>query len=449
MVASGRVAVVGAAAAIATAAGCSGAAAPVRTDATTVANTIPTAAIAERTPELRAAANCPSGRGLGRLAFQGRRSLRVLDLESCKVMTLVHGRVTGSIRWSADGLYIAFGDGAVVPSSGGPVTHPIGEVARYQGWDWSPSGHQLAGITQAGLVLGGPGMPARQLIPARWGATEVLFGPDGSLAVSRARHIRRFRYRQQLWLVDPASGERQRLWSRGAMEQSGPHLAEFSPQGRHVLFWTDQSASINSDGQPLEAVPVTGGKARMITTSLLYRDYVANCDRRVVIAAGGWRESTSHKHLLAARPPDWKARRLTSGKHWSQVSPSCQSSGRFVAAAAGPSTGNAFTRFGTEQRSIWVLRLRGNHPRRLTFAADRHTTDESPRVSADGRTILFVRTSEPRGRPPTGRLFALRNGHRGWRHARLFGPIVRLHGGGNYYGHYAWAYTVDWYQPPG
>src|SRR4051794_11836299 len=355
MVASGRVAIAGAAAVIATAAGCSGTAAPVRTDATAVAKRIPTAAVAQRTPAVRPAGNCPSGRGLGRLAFRGRRSLRVLDLESCKVMTLVHGRVTGPIRWSADGRYIAFGGGAVVPSSGGPVTHPLGEIDRYAGWDWSPSRHQLVGITRTGLVLGGPGMPPRQLLPARWGATDVVFGPDGSLAVSRARQIRRFRYRQQLWLLDPGSNERQRLWSGGAMEQSGPHLAEFSPQRRQVLFWTDQSASINSDGQPLEAVPVTGGKARTITTSLLYRDYLANCNGRVVIVAGGWRESTSHKHLVAARPPPWKARPLTSAKHRSWVSPSCPPSGRFVAAAAGPSTGNAFTRFGTEQRSIWVL----------------------------------------------------------------------------------------------
>jgi Tol biopolymer transport system component len=446
MVSSRSIAVIAATVLVAAATGCSGAGKPATH---TVAKTIRSKAGAQRSSSrTTSAANCPSGSGLGRFAFQGRRSLRVLDLGSCDVVTLVHHRVKDAIRWSADGRYIAFGDGAVVPSSGGLVTHPLGIIGGYHRWDWSQSGHELAAIKGTGVVLGGPGRGPRQLLPDGWGASDVLFAPDGRLVVSRALEVRRFRYLQQLWLVDPRTGERERLWNQRGMVDEGPQLAGFSPDGSDVLFWTVFSASIDADGRPLEAVPITGGAPRVIIDSLLYRDYVADCGSRLVIAAGGWRETTNHKHLVAAEPPRWRTRRLTGQKR-SWVSPSCPSTGRFVAASAGPGTGKTFTRFGTEHRSIWVLRMRGGHRQRLTFAADSNTTDESPRVSRDGRIILFVRTTTPRHGQPTGRLYALRRVGTQPRRWRLSGPMVKLAHGGNYYGHYGWGYATDWYQPSG
>jgi hypothetical protein len=457
MVASRRIVVVLAAAATAAAAGCSSATSPVSTTATRTAAR-PAAATAATKAETSwaTASNCPPGPGLGKVAFAGRDSLRELNLDSCRIATLVHHRVAGPVRWSADGGYIGYARGAVIAARGGRPGHPLGKLMA---WSWAPTGHLMAGVTGTmrspggGLVVGGPGQTPEPILPDGWGARDVVYAPSGDLlAVARAAgHQARdgFHGHQQIWSVDPATGVRRRIWSRGAMESSGPQLARFSPGSQAVLFWTEFSASIDADGRPLEAVPVAGGDATKITTALLYRDYVADCGREVVVAAGGWRESTAHKRLIEAAPPTWNARSLTDSRRRSWTSPSCSASGTLIAAAAGPGSGNRFVRFGQERRSIWVLPTRGGTRTRLTFAADRNTTDESPRMSADGRTILFVRTTTPRHGQPRGKLLALSATDEAWREPRLSGPIVRLGHSGNYYGHYGWAAVTDWYQPAG
>ena len=58
--------------------------------------------------------------------------------------------------------------------------------------------------------------------------------------------------------------------------------------------------------------------------------------------------------------------------------------------------------------------------------------DESPRISRDGRTVLFVRSH--RG---VGRLYALRGG-------KLVGPLLSLGYSLGYYGHQNWWGSMSW-----
>jgi hypothetical protein len=80
--------------------------------------------------------------------------------------------------------------------------------------------------------------------------------------------------------------------------------------------------------------------------------------------------------------------------------------------------------------ALWKLRLDG-HDVRLT-RPPKGFVDESPRVSKDGRTILFVRAH--RG---NGSLYALRDG-------KLVGPLLSLGHELGYYGHTNWWASMTW-----
>jgi hypothetical protein len=81
--------------------------------------------------------------------------------------------------------------------------------------------------------------------------------------------------------------------------------------------------------------------------------------------------------------------------------------------------------------------------RRSVTAPGRGLSDETPRWSRDGRWVLFVRSGPTTpNASASGRLYLVR------RSGRLVGPIARLGPVANYYGHYGWPDTTDWYQPP-
>ena len=83
-------------------------------------------------------------------------------------------------RWSGSATtatWVAFGDGAIVPSGGGDVQNPVGKLST---WQWSPTDDVLAGVTaNGGVVVGGPDDERRVLVKDGSGATHVLFSPNG------------------------------------------------------------------------------------------------------------------------------------------------------------------------------------------------------------------------------------------------------------------------------
>ena len=90
-------------------------------------------------------------------------------------------------------------------------------------------------------------------------------------------------------------------------------LHGFSPDGRWLLFWEDSlnSASLAADGLPLVALPVSGGKPITITGELHYSDFLTWCGKTLVYVLNhGGRQVTLGDGIVAAAPPNWRARTI-------------------------------------------------------------------------------------------------------------------------------------------
>jgi len=161
---------------------------------------------------------------------------------------------------------------------------------------------------------------------------------------------------------------------------------------------------------------------------LVYRDYLASCGGRLVFTAGGDRVATDRKRLLVASPPKWRPHPLVPGTRHVFGSVACAPDGRSVVVQAqGQSTNPSF--FATHW-ALWRVGLDGTE-RRLT-SPPRGSADESPRLSKDGRVLLFVRT-----RKGNGHLYALRG-------TRLTGPLLYLGNNIGFYGHHDWWQAAAW-----
>jgi hypothetical protein len=368
---------------------------------------------------------------LGRIAYLRGGSLHLLDLATCSDRVLAK-QARSPVRFAPDGRWIAFGAGAVVSTTGGTVRRPLAAGA----WDWAPRGHALAAITPSGgVVLGGPGIPAQRVLPDGWGASELEFAQDGSLVVARSR-----RTRGSIWVL---LGPRRTLNQVAASRRGPPQLAAVSPG--LVAFWIrlGGSGSIAADGLPLEVKDWASGirGARLADATLLYRDYVSKCGRSLVVAAGAGRYASNNKRLLIATPSTadrrWAIRDFSHDRTRSWVSPACSPDTRWVAAAAGP---HKVGRFGREARSIWRLATRGSSRRQLTRPLA-GKTDETPRWSADGRFLLFLRSGPTRGDATAlGSIYLVPSAG-----GRAIGPFASIGPAVNYYGRYGWADVLDWY----
>ena len=409
-------------------------------------------------------APCPSvlvGKSdLGRMAFVDRGQLRVLAIAACRARTLVAKGVVPPVRWSADGHYIAYGAGEVVPAGGGAPTSPLGRLSvgwgsGSPGWVWSPAGHRLAGVTAGGgVVVGGPGAPTKWLLRDGWGATSIAWSPDGqTLAVSRSLYPKAPPpYHQEIWLIDLGTGTKRMLFGLPKAKLAPPLLSGFSPDGKWLLAWedTENSASLAADGLPLVAIAAKGGQAVPVGKgTLVYGDFVSWCSGNLLayVENKGGRQVTLNDRVNFAGPaPKWPSVTPAGPGAKAQlsfVSPSCSPPGLFmVAAAVGPTTQDET--FGHEHRSIWLLPYTGGNWRPLEAAPPKGSSDELPLWSSDGHWVAFVRTTWT-GTAGVGHLYLLDLGSRFKGHARLVGPIAPLGTTSNYYGHYNWAAQVAWY----
>ncbi|HET7127591.1 MAG TPA: hypothetical protein VFJ93_00775 [Gaiellaceae bacterium] len=388
---------------------------------------------------------------LGRVAFIRQRELIVFDLDSCTERVLARNVGTPiQVAWSADGNWLAVGN-RLISAADGRVARPFGRLPTDENVGvWAPRGHELARITaRGGLVLGGPDSHVRQLLPDGWGADDLMFASDGTLAVSR--DLRSGSgvgqpHRQEIWLLRVPALRPQLLYRGPQGRDAPPRLAAVARGGGAVFFWpfVDHANSANLDGLPLELVTPARGLAtttRQIVPWMLARtDFLSWCGSQLVAAAGFDRIATLHKSLIVAAAPKWSKRTLEPAGPRSWITPSCSPDGRLVAAAAGPNRDD--TPFGREARSIVVVSLDG-HVRARLAEPPRGESDELPRWSRGGRFILFVRAgSTSKNAAAEGRLYLAEafGAH------HVYGPLTRLGVGGNYYGQYGWNW--DWYRPP-
>ena len=206
-------------------------------------------------------------------------------------------------------------------------------------------------------------------------------------------------------------------------------LVGWSPDSKRLLFYIDPqgSASLAADGLTLRTVSTRGGPVRTIAQMLMNSNYLTWCGRRLVLTAGGDRIATTNKRLAVATAPDWRARTLVPGRRaWGAVT--CAPNGRSVIVQSQPdqNDGNFFH----THWALWRVGLDGSLTRMTS--PPRGYADESPGISRDGRTILFVRS-----RHGVGRLYALRDG-------KLVGPLLSLGYSLGYYGHQDWWQSMRW-----
>ncbi|MEA2130509.1 MAG: hypothetical protein QOJ85_3400, partial [Solirubrobacteraceae bacterium] len=96
--------------------------------------------------------------------------------------------------------------------------------------------------------------------------------------------------------------------------------------------------------------------------------------------------------------------------------------------------------FGDERRSIWSVSPESARRVRLTPSPPTHISDEDPRVSPDGKWVMFVRSGPLRRERLPGRLYlASITG------TRLVGPLATIGPGVSYYGESSWHDQVDWH----
>jgi hypothetical protein len=206
----------------------------------------------------------------------------------------------------------------------------------------------------------------------------------------------------------------------------GPVMLEgTSPDRRWVLFAIDpmSSASLAADGLTLEAVPVSGGRPRVVASGLLTEDYRTWCDGRLVMTAGGDRIASHHKWLIVTGPPAWRARILVRDPKRVFGSLACAGKSIVVQSARDTGVNETFTM--NPRWSLTRVRIADGRTT-LLDTPPAGSSDDSPRVARDGR-ILFVRSHKG-----IGTLYALHGG-----------PLLDVGRDDGYYGHRPWAF-LSW-----
>jgi hypothetical protein len=264
-----------------------------------------------------------------------------------------------------------------------------------------------------------------------------LLSADGRLGATVRVTGRRETTRYAIWVTDRRTGSRRSVFSEGGwgdtvnLSSPGPIvLLAWSGDDRWVFFATDPggSGSIAADGLILQVVSSTGGSAHRLRVALPNPDYLTWCGGQVVFTAGDSRIATEHKRVVAAAPPNWRVHLLTHAPARAWGSLTCSPDGRSVVvqSQAVSHSGSFFA----AHWALWRIGFDGSQSR-LTAPSPGYT-DESPRYSRDGTTLMFVRTHHGRGT-----LYALRNG-------TIIGPLLSLGYSFGFYGHRDWWQTMAW-----
>gem|GEM_PF-860987 len=377
-----------------------------------------------------ASARAAGGARLGSVAWVRDGALRLLDLDTCTVRTLVQQGATPPVRFSHDGRWIAFGRGSIVSAAGGEVRNPLGDLSS---WQWSPRSDLLAGITEnGGVVLGGPERAARTLLPDATHAGHLAFSPNGrSLAIDAGG--------DSVEVVDVASGSATTIYRVTPGTTAPPEVTEWSPDGRWVLFF---SRFPGKAAVPLNAAPAAGGPwVNVFDPVLPYGDFLSWCGDALVLSGGGTRFPSEGNQILTSAPPRWRFRNLSVDFSRSWIWPACSPSGRWIASTVTPNVRESPP--GKGARSLWLLAADGTRRVRLTAATN--AAYELPRWSANGRFLLVVRRSALPS--SSGVLLLIPVDPSSGKAGKPVGPIATIGPAPGTSGHGDWSSTTDWYRP--
>jgi hypothetical protein len=373
----------------------------------------------------------PNGSGLGTVASIDAGALNVFDLSTCRETVAVDSGAEPPVRFSHDGLWLAFGDGQVVPVAGGASAQPFG--SSVQAWEWSPVDDVLGGVTQGGgVVIAGPGSESRTLLPDGSGVSHVAFADDGTrLAVDRAG--------TGVQVLDVITGEALTVFHEPDPSRA-PELAGWSPDSQWVLYWR---GPVGQDARPLDAAPADGGAWVNISDPMPpQRDLISSCGDIVSLSVGPGIAMSQDKQILLTGPPDWQFHNLTHDYTRSWFWPACSADGRWVAAVATPN--RAESSDSAAPRALWVLATDGSSRTRVVPAGE--DVPEFPRWSRDGGAILVVLRAQREWSSP-GTLFLAQIDPASGKVVKMVGPIADIDAAPGPGGHQGWASITDWYQP--
>jgi WD40 repeat protein len=274
----------------------------------------------------------------------------------------------------------------------------------------------------------------RTIGPAKQQPPLTLVSVDGTHIASVRSSGTGRSAKQTIWITDRRTGKAHPVFSEtqyyktiGPGETPGPIVLLGWGGDRWIFFTVDPggSGSIQADGLTLRVVSARGGRAHRLARMLVYRDYLRWCGGRLVFTAGMDRVATNTKRFLVASPPDWKPRPLVvaPGRAWGSVA--CAPDGRSVAVLTQRQSNNPM--FFATRWTLWRVGVNGSHS--VLDSPPAGWADESPRWSADGRSLLFVR--ERRGH---GWLWLRRDRH-------VSGPLAPLGFSLGFYGHHDWPFA--------
>jgi Tol biopolymer transport system component len=334
------------------------------------------------------------------------------------------------LRFSHDGTWVAFGDGAIVPAGGGEIQHPVGQLDT---WQWSPTDDALAGVTPGGgVVIGGLEETRRVLLKDGSDAGHVMFSPDGrSLVVDL--------HRDRVVVLDVIDGVSTTVYRVSSGTKAPPQVAGWSPDGRWVLFF---SRFPGQPGVPLNTAPADGGDwVNVFDPVLPYDDFISWCGRRLALAGGGEQAPSEGNQILVSGPPDWRYENLSADFTRSWIWPACSPNGKWVVATA--TANRPESPPGRGIRALWLLSTDGADRSRISGPGN--AAYEAARWSGDGKFVLVIR----RGLDPDspGALLLFQVDPATGKAKRAAGPVARLGAAPGEHGHTDWSNTSDWYRP--
>ena len=356
---------------------------------------------------------------LGQAAFLGADGLWVQALPGGAPRKVASGHVWAP-RFSNSGRWLLYQDdntlrSALIADLAHPQTPPHrvhGEVVC-----WSPTADMLAytrGYT--GIYLTAPGAWHETTVrPGTRNTTnmeavfpgavaELAWSPDGKrLAYILMREPRRD-YPQNNWgiyceiHVIAADGRRDRTLWRDTPYGTNVLGLRWTPDGRYLCYFREeaQSAAILAAGTPLYALPVAGGRPKLLSNSTFsYLDAVA-CSpdgRQIAISEGRGQESWANRQLIIASPRTGVRQTWTRSADIA-LSPAWSPQGGirgYVTAPAGSARENDWRRIEPllARRRIELEFFQAGAGIQPT--QDTVNREENPQWSADGNHLLYVR----------------------------------------------------------
>jgi len=409
---------------------------------------------------------------LGKIAHTRDGDLWVVDLDTGEERLLLEssvmhgeGSAIHSPKWSPDGKWIAYGGdrkgggpffqleviavtgSAELSSVGGPIVD--GPVAF---WEWSPTAnvlaYQMANDNSIGIWE--PGVQRTQLLGPDSQRGRFVWSPDGRrLAIGTIEQPEpEPTTRDRLYVYDLETGVLRALPTDGV---AFPRLHSWSPGGNWLLVWAVTiSASLNADGQPLFAVPLSGGPPqRLAESSLLYQSFAAWSPQGELAAyvEGNNRSTTANKYIVVRRPDDNRLVGLTPAKTQAAINPDWgpdSANVAYVSTSTGEEEAASPSAEALRTRRIWTVLSNGTGQRQLTD--DDGYADDRPLWSRDGSQILFarLRASEIGGESPAeAELWLMRADGSDQRKLADLGDIAWF----GSFGSIDWSQTFDWYRP--